>query len=181
MHRTSLVSIVVHGFIQIHPSFRDLLAKTTFQIVTIIGGSPIINHGSKTPGHIQSVADYDSRRVGIGRHRLVMHRSRSIMYSERIIVMCFCHNSYCLPYIKFIDRSPFSETVSQHARHAIFSDINILQGSVATCLRCGRIFNDRSVKRICFTSNHDQNLNLLTFTNFIKHLRLFREILLGNK
>ena len=35
------------SFIQIHPSFRDLLAKTTFQIVTIIGdpigiGSPII-------------------------------------------------------------------------------------------------------------------------------------------
>jgi len=35
------------GFIQIHPSFRDLLAKTTSQIVTIIGdpigiGSPII-------------------------------------------------------------------------------------------------------------------------------------------
>ena len=29
------------SFIQIHPSFRDLLAKTTFQIVTIIGGSPI--------------------------------------------------------------------------------------------------------------------------------------------
>jgi len=25
------------SFIQIHPSFRDLLAKTTFQIVTIIG------------------------------------------------------------------------------------------------------------------------------------------------
>jgi len=35
------------SFIQIHPRFRDLLAKTNFQIVTIIGdpigiGSPII-------------------------------------------------------------------------------------------------------------------------------------------
>jgi len=33
------------SYIQIHPSFRDLLAKTTFQIVTITGGSLIItNH-----------------------------------------------------------------------------------------------------------------------------------------
>jgi len=30
------------SLIQIYPSFRDLLAKTTFQIVAIIGGSPII-------------------------------------------------------------------------------------------------------------------------------------------
>ena len=30
------------SFIQIHPSFRELLAKTTFQIVTTYGGSPII-------------------------------------------------------------------------------------------------------------------------------------------
>ena len=32
------------NFIQIHPSFRDLLAKTTFQIVTIPIGSPITSH-----------------------------------------------------------------------------------------------------------------------------------------
>jgi len=40
----------LQSFIQIHPSFRDILAKTTFQIITIIGdpigirpiGSPII-------------------------------------------------------------------------------------------------------------------------------------------
>jgi len=29
------------SFIQIHPSFRDLIAKTTFQIVTIISGDRI--------------------------------------------------------------------------------------------------------------------------------------------
>jgi len=32
---------LVPSFIQIHPSFWDLLAKTTFQIVIIIGGPPI--------------------------------------------------------------------------------------------------------------------------------------------
>jgi len=40
------------SFIQIHPGFRDLLAKTTFQIDTIIGdpigiGSPITKHLQK--------------------------------------------------------------------------------------------------------------------------------------
>jgi len=37
--RLSLFRLQPHlpSFIQIHPSFRDLLAKTTFQIVTIIG------------------------------------------------------------------------------------------------------------------------------------------------
>ena len=45
------------SFIQIHPSFRDLLAKTTFQIVTIIGapiGSPITR-----PGVYSSFVDRD--------------------------------------------------------------------------------------------------------------------------
>jgi len=32
------------SFIQIDPSFRDLFAKTTFKIVTIYAGSPIIKH-----------------------------------------------------------------------------------------------------------------------------------------
>ena len=38
--RLSLFRLQPHlpSFIQIHPSFRDLLAKTTFQIVTIYGG-----------------------------------------------------------------------------------------------------------------------------------------------
>jgi len=36
----------------------------------------------------------------------------------------------------------FYKTVPQQIEHAMFSDINISQGSVATPLRCGRICND---------------------------------------
>jgi len=43
------------SFIQIHLSFRDLLAKTTFQIVTIIGGSPTTRPGFLAQG--QSLVD----------------------------------------------------------------------------------------------------------------------------
>jgi len=39
------------SFIQIHPSFRDLLEKTTFQIVIIIG-DPIADKYPSLPSHI---------------------------------------------------------------------------------------------------------------------------------
>jgi len=39
----------------------------------------------------------------------------------------------------------------------LFSDINILQGSVATCLRCGGIFSYH------FTADLSQNLTMKEF------------------
>jgi len=38
--------------------------------------------------------------------------------------------------------SVFQKTVHQHIGHAMFSDTNISQGSVATPLKCGGICND---------------------------------------
>ena len=55
-----------------------------------------------------------------------------------ITVACFCHNSCCVAYFRSLASSYFSKTYKAN----YFSEINISQGSVATDLRCGEIFNN---------------------------------------
>ena len=61
-------------------------------------------------------------------------------------VIFFCFN---IKYSMFLLSTCYDESVIHYAphrtEHASFSDINISQGSVATHLRCGGIFNDRCV------------------------------------
>jgi len=57
------------SFIQIHPSFRDLLVKTTFRIITIIGDRIVDNnaHGAGTAAemaaycNVEKYVDLDAR------------------------------------------------------------------------------------------------------------------------
>ena len=68
-----------------------------------------------------------------------MWQSRSM---EPITVACFCHDSCCLPYFHVTSEFIFYKTVLQHIGRAMFSDINISQGSVVAPLRCGGICTD---------------------------------------
>jgi len=61
---------------------------------------------------------------------------------ELITVTCFCHNSCCLPYIMSPASLYFRKQCHNIIGYAMFSDINISQGSVATPLRCGGMCND---------------------------------------
>jgi len=57
--------------------------------------------------------------------------------------------------------------VSQHIRYAMFSDINISQGSVATPLRCGGICNDLFIANFLLS---------VTVKEFLKNDQTFVEI-----
>jgi len=50
----------------------------------------------------------------------------------------------CLAYVRSLASSYFSKTMPRRTRQ-LFSEINILQGSVATDLRCGEICNNRLI------------------------------------
>jgi len=62
-----------------------------------------------------------------------------------ITVTCFCHYSCCLTYFRSLASSYFSKTVTPAYTAHYFSEINISQGSVATDLRCGEIFNNHLI------------------------------------
>ena len=61
---------------------------------------------------------------------------------EASTTTCFCHNSYCLSYVRYVAiLHTFQRKSAQHKGHTMFSDINSSQGSVVTRLRCGGTFN----------------------------------------
>jgi len=69
-------------------------------------------------------------------------RHVSKYYCESVTFFCHCHNSCCLPYFMSLANLFFQKTVPNHIENAMFSDINISQGSVETSLSCGEICND---------------------------------------
>ena len=61
---------------------------------------------------------------------------------DETTVSCYCHNSCRLPYVMSLANLCFRKQCHNIIGYAMFSDINISQGSVATPLTCGGICND---------------------------------------
>jgi len=83
--------------------------------------------------YVESAADGDRRPVEINLHRFDICVSGT-QIDGTITVTCFCHNGCCLPYPQISDEFIFQQDKAPAYRTCSFSDVNILQGSVATRL-----------------------------------------------
>ena len=89
---------------------------------------------------IQSFADGACRCVKMCLHRFHISRSQKSNSMKSAIVACFRHNSCCLSYVRSLESSKVQKQYPLY-RSCWFSDITVSQGSIATRLRCGGIFN----------------------------------------
>jgi len=81
---------------------------------------------------------------------------------KSVIVACFCHNSCCLSYSQV---SCKFRNIGAPVFRSLFSNINISQGTVATHLRCGGIFNGN------FIANF---LQIVAVKEFLKSVNIWR-------
>jgi len=88
----------------------------------------------------------------------MLHRLMFVHLGVKVDEACYCD------YVRSLASSYFSKTMPQHMQHStLVSEINISQGSVATDLRYGEVFNNRLIPNFMLSIIVNKFLKSLNF------------------